>query len=216
MIFFDIETGVTTLSKDMLPEIKAPSNYKDPAVIQKYVEEKRKSQIEDSALDPDLGRIRSIAWIDSSKPEEKHILKATNDAEEGLMISAFIQSLYYAPNHSICGYNIISFDIPYIQRRAMYLKAYAHNFPPVILNAGKRYSTYPVLDLYSVLYNWQPGKGLKWVCKRLGIKNEMPDLDPLLISDELIGDYCFNDVTLTRQLFDYMQGKYFTSDPTQD
>jgi hypothetical protein len=29
----------------------------------------------------------------------------------------------------------------------------------------------------AILYNWRTARGLKWVCKRYGIDNPLPDLD---------------------------------------
>ena len=78
-----------------------------------------------------------------------------------------------------------------------------------------RYRDYPVRDLYGLLYNWGPGKGLKAVAKLYGLEPLFPDLGDLDGGDYATMDpltrvkYLANDVHLTRQLHTLMGGWYF-------
>jgi hypothetical protein len=75
-----------------------------------------------------------------------------------------------------------------------------------------KYQTYPTIDLMGVLYNWGQAKGLKWVCKRYGIENPLPDLDGSKVKDmdqETLIKYSINDVKLIVDLYKKMDGIYF-------
>jgi hypothetical protein len=71
----------------------------------------------------------------------------------------------------------------------------------------RRYQVQPTTDLYGLLYNWQPGKGLKTVCKLYDIPNPLPDLDGSQVAgmdDETLPAYAANDVRLCIDLFERM------------
>jgi len=75
-----------------------------------------------------------------------------------------------------------------------------------------KYRTEPTIDLMGILYNWGQAKSLKWVCKRYGINNPLPDLDGSKVKDmdaETLRAYSANDVYLVVQLYEKMQGVYF-------
>ncbi|MBN1874244.1 MAG: hypothetical protein JXA33_08430, partial [Anaerolineae bacterium] len=109
-----------------------------------------------------------------------------------------------------CGYNIIGFDFPVIMRRAFALDAKpAGVFNKVVL---AKYRTDPILDLMGVLYNWDKARGLKWVCKRYGIPNPLPDLNGSMAAEmdrDTLRKYVGNDVNMTFRLYRKMQGVYF-------
>ena len=69
----------------------------------------------------------------------------------------------------------------------------------------------PTLDLMAILYNWGQAKGLKWICKRYGIKNPLPDLDGSQVVNmdpETLRKYAGNDVFLVVELYKRMCGVY--------
>lgn len=114
----------------------------------------------------------------------------------------------FAESRGACvGYNIISFDLPFLMARSMYLGVKI----PYIPNLA-RFRTEPITDLYAIRYNWAPGKGLKTVCKLLGIANECDGVNGSQVKDmtpEQLCDYQISDVKLTKALFDRMNGVYF-------
>jgi hypothetical protein len=65
-----------------------------------------------------------------------------------------------------------------------------------------------------ILFNWDKSKGLKWVCKRYGIDNPLPDLDGSMFAEmdvETKRKYSCNDIHLTIGLLKRMAGIYLPS-----
>lgn len=231
MIFFDIETEGRPEAIAALPEPTAPANYKDEAKIAAYIAQARVEQAAKAALDPDAGRISAIGLCFNDHPqatitvcmtatwdrtsEDDAVLKAAGVVALGGVSEEWLLDKFWrtTAGESICGYNIIGFDIPYLQRRSMALRgevAWPAAPPPL-----GRYRDYPVRDLYGLLYNWGPGKGLKAVARLYELKPLFPDLGVLDGGDYATMDpltrvkYLANDVHLTRQLHKLMGGWYF-------
>jgi len=81
-----------------------------------------------------------------------------------------------------------------------------------IIPSLAKYRLEPTIDLMGILYNWGAAKGLKWVCKRYGIDNPLPDLDGSMVQDmdaETLRAYAANDVKLVQALYKKMSGIYF-------
>jgi hypothetical protein len=97
--------------------------------------------------------------------------------------------------------NIIGYNLPYLLRRSFDLGIQVPIQPQL-----SKFRIDPTIDLTAILYNWGPAKGLKWVCKRYGIRNPLPDLDgshakggqsPVVNMDpETLRKYAGNDVFL--------------------
>jgi len=118
-IVFDIETGPAseaTLNK-FLPDIKPPANYKDPAKIDGYVQEKVADFKNSAALSGTTGKVLCVGV----KSETGNVLYlGENGAEEGTIIEATFGILDRALNRDIhvVGHNILAFDLPFLFRRA--------------------------------------------------------------------------------------------------
>lgn len=206
ILFFDLETAVNQKSIQYMPEPTAPSNYKDETKIAEYVESKKMELIEKAPLDPDFGRIIALGYA-TGDSEPVSIITAETDEEEFELITKFWELLAQC-NGRACGYNILNFDFPYVLRRSMGLGGVK---PRMIPNLNK-YQKYPITDLMNLLYNYQPAKGLKTVCKRYGIPNPLPDVDGSQVSSmsmEDVARYCKNDVEMTQALYRLMKGIYF-------
>ncbi len=231
MLIFDIETEGRPEAIAALPEPTAPANYKDEAKIAAYIAQAKIEQAAKAALDPDAGRVSAIGmcahggldepiyvfttgpWVPTKADREALTagyvaVRAT--LSEAELLDDFWQLTAGGP---VCGYNIIGFDIPYLQRRSMALRN-EEAYPAATLPLA-RYRDYPVRDLYGLLYNWGPGKGLKAVAKLYGFQPLFPDLGDLDGGDYATMDpltrvkYLANDVHLTRQLHQMMAGWYF-------
>ncbi len=205
-LFLDIETVANPDMVAMLPEPKAPSTYKDPEKIAAYIAEKKTQQLADAALDPDTGRICAIGTFAPYDTHPQGRLAVGDASERRLLRWAWARIEGCGGN--MVGYNLINFDIPFMLRRSLALGVKVPNMPMVA-----KYRNAPVTDLYCILYNWQPGKGLKTVCKMLGIENPLPDLDGSQVAgmDRCTRrEYVCNDVMLTAALFDRMNGIYFS------
>ena len=204
ILFFDIETEVNSDAVEFMQVPSAPSNYKDADKIAAYIAEKQAESLKTAALDPDYGRIIAIAM--SGDPDlEPEVIDKYDHSEKEILEMFW---LYYEDcGGNSCGYNIIGFDLPYIMRRSFDLGVKA----PIIPSLAK-YRTEPTIDLMGILFNWGQAKGLKWVCKRYGIDNPLPDLDGSMVQDmdaETLRAYAVNDVKLVQQLYKKMSGIYF-------
>lgn len=220
ILFFDIETTANQKAIDLLPEPIAQSNYKDPEKINQYVNEKKLERVTQAALDADLGQIKAISWCIGMDGEINTLL--VNDetihkdtwlhfklTEKDLIWSFWSQ--YNECNGQSCGYNIAGFDLPFILRRSLDLK-----IPVQIRPNLAKYRIEPTIDLMGILYNWGPAKGLKFVCKRYGIKNPLPDLDGsqvINMDNDTLRKYVANDVNLVRELYKRMLGIYLPIEP---
>ena len=215
MILFDIETRGNQEALQFLPEVQAPGNYKDPEKIEAYIARKREEQINNAALDPDLGKIVAIGWMDVKAKELEPVLVdkiepvswliADYENEEGL-IKAFWKLLKEHNGYCV-GYNLLNFDLPYLVRRSFALDIKLPIYPIMA-----RYRTQPVLDLMQVLYNWGAPKSLKWVAERYGFIVPMPDVDGSMVADmdeDTLRKYVESDIVVTYQLYKKMEGIYF-------
>jgi len=214
VMFFDIETepNKNLLVDELLPEFSAPSNYKDPEKISRYIEEKRAGFSDTAPLDLDFARINAIGIaMGNAEPEAVVTDGVTNRKEEDLL--RWFWTL--AENATtIAGYNIIGFDIPIIMRRS-----FALEITPTRPLFGLKPWDALTLDLMRAFYHngYGPGvkyRGLKWACKAYGIETlwDVDEVDGSMIAelspDELRA-YVISDVARTRALAVKMRGHYW-------
>ncbi len=215
ILFFDIETAPDLDAVAALPEPKAPGNLKDPAKIAQAIEEKKAEQVANAALDPDTAKITAIAMAAggvTETPEVFAYLIGDEQTPDEKTLLALFWEKFAACGHRACGYNIIGFDFPMIMRRTMALGVIPT--PPLTFGGIQlaKYRTQPILDLMGVLYNWDKARGLKWVCKRYGIPNPLPDLNGSMVGEmdrDTLRKYVANDVQLVIELYRRMVGIYF-------
>jgi len=218
ILIFDIETAPDLGAVAALPEPKAPGNLKDPEKIAAAIAEKKSEQLANAALDPDTANITAIGMAvvdvrDPAQDADKICAYLVGDEEtptEATLLMKFWLTLVQTAGYA-AGYNIIGFDLPMLQRRsfALAVKPGLLSLPAI---SPAKYRTQPILDLMGVLYNWDRSRGLKWVCKRYGIPNPLPDLDGSMVGEmdrATLRKYVANDVNLTIQLYRWMQGVYF-------
>jgi len=169
-LVFDIETCPMPTCREFLVEpIEAPSNYKDPAKIAAYIEEKKKTQIDQAALDLDLCEIVAIAgaFEDSSWAQTRE----RNSEEEMLRgFWRFVDTMH-REGGLIIGFNCLGFDLPVLLRRSMYL---AIPTPRISID---KYRHDGIVDLADVLTfggktKW---RSLAFYCKRFGIPYDNTD-----------------------------------------
>jgi hypothetical protein len=117
-LVFDVECAALPDASDYLVEaIEAPSNWKDPLKIAAYVAEKQAEQLNRCALDPDLCRIVAVSvW-----PEDNATPLVSHGGYE--MSEADILAWFWrqAQNHQLVGFNCLSYDLPVLLRRSLYL-----------------------------------------------------------------------------------------------
>ena len=160
-VVLDIETVASPDCAELLDPVKPPSNYKDPAKIAAYCEEKRADQIARAALEPDLCEI--VACGVQCGMEALHVESRATEEECSL-----IEWLWMIlGNHRAVGFNILSFDLPVLIRRSQLLGI---PVPDISLD---RYRT-PHLDLLERLtFNGRlTMRSLAFYCRRFGIPCE--------------------------------------------
>jgi hypothetical protein len=205
-LFFDIETAVNLDALPFLPEPTAPGNYKDAEKIAQYVVDKKAEQVAQAPLDGDLGRIVAIALQCGLENATQTQLVGDTETPNEVEILKWFWASFAQMEGRACGYNILGFDLPYLLRRSFDLRV-----PVPIQPRLAKYQIEPVTDLMGILYNWGTARGLKWVCKRYGIENPLPDLDGSQVATmdrDTLRKYAANDVYLVIELYKRMCGVY--------
>jgi hypothetical protein len=206
ILFFTIETTVNSDALVFLPEPAAPSNYKDADKIAQYVTEKKAEQVQQAPLDADLGQISAIAMQRGLvNAPEVFLVGDPKTPDEKALLHYFWRGFAQMGGRA-CGYNILGFVLPYLLRRS-----FALNIEVPILPRLAKYQVEPVVDLMGILYNWGNARGLKWVCKRYGIPNLLPDLDGSQVANmdrDTLRKYAANEVALLIELYKRMCGVY--------
>ena len=154
MLFLDIQTAKQKEMERFLPEVSAPSNYKDGKKISEYIQKRTQEMRAGMALDPDYGRIIAIGYAQSEKDRPEVMPYCESEFEnnfktEASMLTAF-WDLFAKHSGHVCGYNVFGFDLPYIMRRTLANRIKIHAPVPEL----KKYQTRPVCDLMGIMYNW--------------------------------------------------------------
>jgi predicted PolB exonuclease-like 3'-5' exonuclease len=196
MIICDIETVAIDGAADYLEQPSAPSNYKDQAKIDAYIEEAKRKALDKAALDVDLCRIVAIGcWHNELTTVQ---LVKTENQERALLETLWAEF----PDETFVGFNILDFDLPVLLRRSLYLGVKAPK-----IDVGK-YRHDRVIDLMQVLAfdGKLTYRGLDFYCKRFGIPNDDTmtgaDIGPAVARGDwtAVENHCRCDVEKTRAL----------------
>lgn len=204
-IIFDIETGPLPMGElaVMLPKFEAPANYKDPAKIAAYEEEKRQAWIADSALSPLTGRVLAIGWMFAADTTDAVQIEGNDD--EAATLKAFWDILFaHRTMHitKIVGFNSHSFDLPFLIKRSW---KYGLSIPP--LKDGRWWNDLYTIDLRE---RWQLGDktapgSLDSIAKFFGLegkKGSGADFATVWAKDrEAAKLYLAHDLRLTNELW---------------
>ena len=204
MISFDIETMPNKAMIDRLPPVEADSRLKDPAKIEASIAAAKAKQVADMALSPLWGRV--VMWA-TNEGNYVIIEEDTDDCERNVIETAF----NVIRGHEFCTFNGMSFDVPYLYRRAVMLGI---KTPGPMSRFCKRYSLTPHMDIRMVWTNWSSyeagslgvlasailgeGKG-EW-----DHTNTAAAIESCATAD-LIG-YCIQDCKLTYDLYKRFEG----------
>lgn len=200
-LLFDLETQANLDTIRFMPAPEPAANLKDPEKIAKSLEEKRQEQIDRAPLDPDYGEIVTLGF--ATTPEGDVTVLHGNESD---ILKGFWTAFADCSGRCV-GYNILGFDLPYLQRRSMAL-----GIKPCFAPNLAKYRTDPITDLMGILYNWGPAKGLKQVAKLYGLPVACPEVDGSQVGGlplEKIIEYQVSDVKLTIALYQRMNGIYF-------
>jgi predicted PolB exonuclease-like 3'-5' exonuclease len=204
-IIFDIETGPESPSilSTMMPAFEPPANYKDPAKIAAWEDEKRSQWVRDAALSPMTGRILAIGYVTGQDGDSKVMIEC--DENEAAMIQHFWDYLdatrtMMAPQ--LVGFNSNSFDLPYLIKRS-----WKHGIKVPQLRKGNYWDTFVALDIRDI---WQLGDrqavgSLDTVSRFMGLPGKSgsgADFATMLQKDrDAALAYLRNDVLLTKALW---------------
>ena len=136
---FDIETAPLAEAEIYLEPPKPRANLKDPAKIAADLAEKATAMLERAALDPDLCRIVAAGWDCDGTAESAVCADAPH---ERLLLERFWRQ---SQGTTLVGFNCLSFDLPVLLRRSLYLGVRAPSFS---LN---KYRPGSIVDLMQVL-----------------------------------------------------------------
>lgn len=144
----DVETAPRTGIDGFLEEPKAPSNWKDAALIAAEVEKKRKAQIAQVALDPNLCRIVSLGYQTETMARPRvHLCRDEQDEREALDVFWHLRSKSRdgQPFRTFVGFCNSLFDALVMVQRSRLL-----GLPDPGLEL-RRYDNEDVRDLYRAL-----------------------------------------------------------------
>lgn len=193
-IVIDIETVASPDAATFLDPVKAPANYKDPAKIAAYCDEKRIAQVEGAGLEPDLCEVVAIGLQLGDQPE---VFTRVDRGEADLLTVLW----RHIDRRAVIGFNVLGFDLPVLIRRSQLLGV---AYPDLNLD---RYRT-PHIDLLERLtfHGKLTYRSLAFYCRRFAIPCEDPttgkDIAALVAANDwqTVADHCRADVQKTAAL----------------
>lgn len=193
----DIETIPDLSMVDLLPEVKAAKNLKDPAKIEADIKERKAKQIADMAVNPLFAKIICIGLY---KPGEEYTLMG----DEKEIIDTFWRII--GKSERIVTFNGISFDMDVIIKRG--LKHGRRLFQIDKLLLDKRSGRH--IDLMNEFCQWGQYEKLDTLAKvYLGKKkidvdfNKFPEMLETPEGRNEIAEYCLQDCKLTYELGEF-------------
>jgi hypothetical protein len=113
-LFIDIETIPSETMPD-ISSVKVPANYKDPAKIAEYQKANQEEEYKRQALDSMKGRIVCIGYsVDGTPP-----IILSGDEVQNLTSLGVGLGEAYSGSTCFVGWNIETFDIPWLWRKAI-------------------------------------------------------------------------------------------------
>jgi predicted PolB exonuclease-like 3'-5' exonuclease len=164
------------------------------------LEAKWQAEIASCALHADLGRFVAVGWMFADDPKPR-VITCKNETDEKFALEQFWRDYTTATNPQLVTYNGLSFDLPYLMRRSLFLGI---RYPSLNLD---RYRT-PHLDLMQHLsFNGVlTRRSLKFYLNRFNIPNEDSTTGKEIGAMVKAGDWagvsahCAADVIGTKQL----------------
>lgn len=166
-LIFDCETAGLPEDQLIIPKFEAPGNYKDAVKIAESVREQKSKWLERTALSPLSGRILAIGIM-----EYGEFTCLDGDGDEKSILLQFEEEIRFRPNHQFVGFNILGFDLPFLQKRA-----WLHGVKPVIRHDFDSYRQDQWVDLMWLWANKNRNEftSLDTVAKFLGVGQKTGD-----------------------------------------
>lgn len=211
-IYIDIET-LPGPERPSPEDIEAPKNFKDPAKIRAYQQEKLEETYRAQALDSMQGRILCIGWAVGDDPVSTLCAGLNKVEDEAALLHAFQDTLldYFIDLEGLewTGHNIRTFDLPWIWRKA--LKYRLFSLARIIPRGRYDKRIKDTLEIWAADY--RDRVSLEAIARFLGLTGKTAGLDGSKVYDfwlegrlQEISDYCARDVELTRQVYQIISG----------
>ncbi len=212
-LFIDIETLPGPTRPDP-SEIEAPKNYKDPAKIEAYQQEKVEEVYRAQALDSMKGQVLAIGYALDDGPIECLIQGLDEIFSEPDLLEAFQERLFAEIKNPLIldwvGHNLRTFDLAWIWRRALKYRL----FPLANLIPRGRYNKRVVDTLELWAADFKDRVSLDALARFLGLEGKPDGIDGGQVFDffqagrlEEIREYCRQDVALTRDVYTILTGE---------
>lgn len=202
-LFIDLESGPLPADQiqHLMPEFKAPANYKSEEAIKANIDAQRSKWLADAALSPITGEILAVGLMTDTGtfsliegPEPEILTRTWKSIQEALWA-----------NVPVIGWCIHHFDLPYLVKRSWR----AGVAVPACIRGGTnmRYWCESIMDLQ--VY-WQLGDNrapasLDVVSKFLGLPGKNGDgaqfAETWRTNKPQAVEYLKNDLELTRQIY---------------
>jgi hypothetical protein len=212
-IYIDIET-LPGLVRPSPEDIEPPKNFKDPAKIRAYQEEKVEDAYRAQALDSMQGRILSIGWAIGDDPAQAMTVGLDVIEDEADLLRTFQELLLDHPidlsRLDWVGHNIRSFDLPWIWRKS--LKYRLHPLARIIPRQKFDKRIQDTLELWAA--DFRDRVSMDDIANFLGISGKTEGVDGSKVFDlwqagylQIINDYCAQDVEVTRNVHRIITGQ---------
>jgi hypothetical protein len=216
-IVLDIETIPVQrddLRADLAAAVKPPATLKKAESIAAWQKDERPTAeaeaVARSSFDGAYGQVCCIGWAIDDEPPQSLVVDNLSAEEEGRILASWFTAIRAAHNLSgtagrrptFIGFNHISFDLPFLWKRAV-----VHNVKPPIWwpNDAKPWSDH----VYDCMVAWAGPKdriSMDRLCKVLGIPGKSgvsgADVWPMAQEGQWseIAAYCRDDVARTRAI----------------
>ena len=219
-LYFDLEVipGCQWYQEQAAAAVRPPSNYRSEDAIEKWWKEvgqaAKLEAIHRTCFIPAYGQIVCIGWALDDGPTEYLV-----GEDEAILLGRFFTHLEETlPNDRVkhlrwIGHNISGFDIPYLRMRCI-LHGIKSDYLPE--HGIKPWDTSKVFDTLGMLAGRDTkGYSLGNMAKLFGIIDPMENLDGSMVWEmwksglhNAVGEYCANDVSITRSLYNRIKEFY--------
>lgn len=206
--FFDLESA--PLPEDdlirVMPEFKAPSNYKDKEKIAESVAEQFRNWKDRAALDATTGRVLCIGTL------ENNVFSVIEGKEDWILQQfwLWLEVRHLAMGHTVAGFSIFHFDLPFLVRRSWINGITV----PSIARRSNKWQPWNE-DIHDIANDWQCGNREQTIsldtlakCLGVGAKNGSgKDFASLYVTNKPQAmEYLKNDLELTRKCYNRLNG----------
>lgn len=115
-IVLDIETSALPNAADYLEPVQPAKNLVDPAKVKADIEKRTAERDDKLALDWNVGRIIAIGYWAESLGTRVYLCPTEEDEQRELSVF-----WHHVGQRTIVGFNVKSFDLPYMVQRSRYL-----------------------------------------------------------------------------------------------